>query len=138
MTWWEVTLKLLPVPVVMLIASVAWKLIEQKLDKIFEDRDRKLAAAYAAKEATERELQALRARVDMVAEEAKAEAREIAADAEKLVAAARTEMQNVVGGPGVFRAFETRLVELETKTKIFWGMLERSTADLLLREPKEK
>jgi hypothetical protein len=138
MTWWEVALRLLPVPVILLIAGVVWKLIEAKLDKIFQARDVKLAAAYAAKEATERELRELKERVEKVQTEAKEAAKEIAKEAEEMLAAARTDMQTAVGGPGALRAFENRLVDLETKVKLFWGMLERSTADLLLRDPKEK
>lgn len=138
MTWWDSVLKWFPVPVVLLIAGVAWRLIEAKLDKIFIARDKSISEAYAAKHATEKELRELRERLETLKEEITSACEEIADEAEKLVADARTDMQTAIGGPGALQRFEARLVELETKTKIFWGMLERSTADLLLREPRDK
>lgn len=138
MEWWEVAIKFLPVPVILLISGIAWKLIEAKLDKLFADRDKKIAEAYAAKAATEQELRALKERVERAKEEIKEACKEIMGDAKHLVAEARTDMQTAVGGHGALGRFESRLAELETKMKIFWSMLERSTADLLLREPREK
>lgn len=138
MTWWEVALRWFPVPVILLASGVVWKLIEAKLDKIFIERDRKIGEAYAAKAATEKELKDLKERVEKAQEEVKTACKEIADDAEKLLVQARTDMQTAVGGPGALREFERRLVDLETKVKLFWGMLERSTADLLLREPRDK
>lgn len=48
-------------------------------------------------------------------------------DYDKQFVEIRTHLQTVMG-------YQVRIIELETKMKVFWTMIERSTADLLHRD----
>jgi hypothetical protein len=68
------------------------------------------------------------------------------ADWEKEKAEFRTEMQKPVSDAGetglealtMARAHDRRLVDLETKTAVFWKMIERSTVGLLRHVGKDE
>lgn len=110
---WIGVLTAIPLPVVLLVAGVIWALIELRVRKMLDARD----AAWKKSAAR-------------IQEEVKEDL--------------RREFTGPIANVGVdamralelARGHEPRIVELETKTGVFWRMIERSTANLL-RQPGE-